>query len=65
MTVIQMTIDGTRIGFDVLAREDATDEELTAAKGIEGLMRSIVSQAPGAKVTKDIGGDGHDKVRGK
>jgi len=45
MVQIQITIDGNKFQFNLLAREDATPEEYEVAKHMQDLHLSIIQSA--------------------
>lgn len=70
MTSVNISIEQGKsviIRFDVLAREDATDDELKWARVIEDALIGVFKALPElkAKVTRDESGDGHDKIRSR
>ncbi len=63
MVVLNLTIDGNKISCDVLAREDATDDEIRFSKRIESGLKLVISSMPGSGLVNETDGDGHDKIR--
>jgi len=45
MVQIQITIDGSKLQFNLLSREDATPEEYEVAKHMQDLHLSIIQSA--------------------
>lgn len=67
MTVLHISIERKKelaIRFDLLAREDATDEELEWARAVQESLIAVMQSMPGTKTTRKDKGDGHTKIRG-